>query len=307
MLLESTLEYIWHLTGHKTKSVPTERDYLRAIHHPVGFWLWAYSLQVELSNIYSSISVSSIWVDHTPQCWWGSVNGNWGKPSCELADILVVVWDNGQKKGGKALLVQAKRGKSPNRIPISNPSTKKELNLLGDAPQFLLSNQFSTGSSQTPQPMNPDLCCEFQLAPYSGARPEHCAFLQIRDAKSKIWATTKRASWQTIWPPNSHQESYSDVIKGILTNASGAIGKPFIFGNRNDDWDRLVTLLVKETARRAGGTAQGATQHSVCSRGEGFYLTTCEKGIDLPNIEYPESEKTDGGISTIFITVNDGE
>ncbi|CAM0554887.1 hypothetical protein EHLJMEHL_00475 [Vreelandella titanicae] len=305
MLLEPTLEYIWHLTGHETRSNPTERDYLRTIHHPVGFWLWAYSLQVELRHFFSSISVSSIWVDHTPQCWFGSVNGNWGKPSCELADVLVVVWDNRQKKGGKALLVQAKRGKSYNRIPISNPSIKKELALLGQAPKFLLSNQLSVGSGKLPQPMNSRLLCEFKLDPYSGARLKHCTFLQIRDAKSKRWQQTKNSSWQTMWPPNMHREAYSDVIKGILANGSGTIGKPFAFGNMHNDWDRLVTLLIKETVSKAGGTAQGKSQHSVWCLGKEPYMLNPKNGIDLPNIDYPEGDDLGGGISTMFITRGD--
>lgn len=306
MLLESTLDYLWHLTGQETSSVPTERDYLRSIHHPIGFWLWSYSMQVEMRHTHSSISISSIWVDHTPQCWYGNVGGNWAKPSCELADMLIIVWDSKLRNSGKALLVQAKRGKSYNRIPLSNPSTKKEINLLGKAPKFLLSNQLSASSGKCPQPMNSKLCCEFKLAPYSGVPLEHCTFLQIRDARSKRWPRKTAAYWQTMWPPNLHQKAYSDVIKEMLPHSGGSVGKRFVFGSMNNDWDRLVTMLVKETVNRVGGTAQGKSQHSVrTARGE-YLLFDDTGGVDLPSIDYPESDEPGGGISTIFITVNEG-
>ena len=66
MLLESTLEYIWHHTGIVAGSAPKERDYLRTIHHPSFLWLWSHSIRLELRQSHSSVTISSIWVDHTP-------------------------------------------------------------------------------------------------------------------------------------------------------------------------------------------------------------------------------------------------
>lgn len=303
MLLESALNFIWHFTGENAGSIPTERDYLRSLHHPIGLWFWSTCLQLELETTHPDISVTSIWVDHTPQCWFGKVNGAWGKPSCELADLLIVVWDNSRRETGKALLVQAKRGKSYNYIPISGSSTKKELKVLGQAPNFLLSNQQSVALGTSPKPINSSVCCEFRLASYRGSPLRHCTFLQIRDPRSSRWSTVPVSPWQTMWPPNRHRKSYSNVIKGMLSGARGSIGKSFQLGNMANDWDRLVTILVYETIHAAGGTAGGALQNTILGvRGRAEYCTDVELDWALPPTDYPAGEGPGGGIPAIFIS-----
>ena len=204
MILESGLEYIWHFTDCKVSGNPSERDFLRGIHHPPGLCVLKGSLDVELlRQMKPRVSITSVWVDHTPQCWFGSNSkGSWGKPSCELADLLVVVWDDKNQKNGRALLVQAKKGKSHNRISLSSRSTSNEFELLSHAPKFILSNQTSTISGVPPSPVSSTVLCEFQLHRYNGNRLRHCTFLQIRDANAKRWPQSKYLSWQTMWPPS---------------------------------------------------------------------------------------------------------
>lgn len=151
MSLSLALEVIWDLTLCNSGSNPSERDYLRTMHHPPGLCMWAYYLNRELANRgLKPVSISSVWVDHTPQCWYNQVKGILQKPSCELADLLIVAWDDWKKSKGRALLVQAKKGKNHSRIAISNASTRKELILLGGAPRFLLSRQTSVASGYGP-------------------------------------------------------------------------------------------------------------------------------------------------------------
>jgi hypothetical protein len=109
-----------------------------------------------------------------------------------------------------------------------------------------------------------------------------------------------------MWPPNLHQMAYSDVIKQMLPNSGGLTGKRFVFGNMNNDWDRLVTVLIKETVGRGGGTAKGKSQHSVRIAREDYFLFDDAGGVDLPRIDYPESDEPSGGISTMFITIDEG-
>lgn len=300
MPLESAFEHIWHIAPHFSGPFPTERDYLRAVHHPPGLYVWATSLNLELLILgYPAVSVASVWVDHTPQCWYTKKKGAWHKPSCELADLLLVTWDDHRRKAGRALLVQAKKGKSPNRISVSNKSTKKELQLLGRAPKFLLSSQKSVASGSSPNPLNPTVNCEFQLPSYGTSRLQHCTFLQIKDAKAKRWSAII-PSWQTMWPPNSHPETYSAAILGMITRPINAMGKHFILGNMSDDWDRLITVLINETLASSGGTARGKKQHTY------FYLSS--RNMDFPGRLYggfegeiPVSDDPQG-ISTVFIT-----
>ncbi|WP_349918656.1 hypothetical protein [Aeromonas veronii] len=300
MNLESTFEFIWHYALHFEGPFPVERDYLRVVHHPPGLWLWADSLNSDLCRLgHPCVSVTSIWVDHTPQCWYTQRNGAWLKPSCELADLLIVTWDDENRKAGRALLVQAKRGKSYNRISISNKSTKTELRLLGTAPKFLLSSQTSTTLGSSPSPLNPKINCEFKLPSYENSRLEHCTFLQIKDAKARRWPMTI-PSWQTIWPPASYSETYSEAILGMITRPINSLGKHFIFGNMSDDWDRLITLLINETLASSGGTARGKKQQISFSLNSND--TDCFRALNNSfEGEFPASDDPQG-ISTVFIT-----
>ena len=299
MPLGSAFEYIWAIAPHESAPKPSERDYLRSVHHPPGLFVWAYALNLELRNTgLSPVSISSVWVDHTPQCWYTQRNGAWGKPSCELADLLIVVWDDQNKKAGRALLVQAKRGKSRSRVAVSQASTKKELHLLGAAPKFLLSGQTSVVSGGSPKPLNPKVTCEFQLHHYKGSRLRHCTFLQIKDASAKRWPSNV-SSWQTMWPPSSHHETYSEAILGMVAGSANALGRPFINGNMSDDWDRLVTLLINETLATTRGTAKGPRQHTIFHLGSGNIGIGGTGGIQEG--EVPASDDPQG-ISTVFIT-----
>lgn len=305
MPLKSAFEHIWNIAPHYSGAFPSERDYLRAVHHPPGLYIWANSLNLELLSLgYPAVSVTSVWVDHTPQCWFGQKNGAWDKPSCELADLLIVTWEDHRRKAGKALLVQAKKGMSYNHIVVSNKSTKKELSLLGSAPKFLLSSQTSVASGCSPNPLVSKLNCEFQLPSYGGSRLQHCTFLQIKDAKAKRWPTTV-PSWQTMWPPSTHLEAYSEAILGMVTRDANAMGKHFILGNISNDWDRLITILINETLASSGGTSKGKTKHTY------IFLEARNLGL-LGSLngnfeeEIPVSDDPQG-ISTVFITLGSPE
>lgn len=299
MPLKSAFEHIWHITPHCTCRHPAERDYLRSAHHPPGLWIWAHSLNCELARFgLPRVSITSIWVDHTPQCWYGKANGKWRKPSCELADLLVVAWDDRRRRTGTALLVQSKKGRSISRISVSNASTKKELHLLGAAPRFLLSGQTSARTGYSPQPMNPNVNCEFQLDSYKGIRLQHCTFLQIKDQEAKRWPT-QSSSWQTLWPPSAHHEPYTEAIIGMVIKFPSALGKPFVKNSKRDEWDRLVSLLINETISGITGTAHGARQHTVYHYDIGNFS---HGGFNEIIENEPPSSNDPRGISTVFIT-----
>lgn len=299
MPVESALEHIWQIAPAYCGPRPTERDYLKALHHPPGLCVWWNALNVELSRQkLPAVSVTSIWVDHTPQCWFGSRSGQWWKPSCELADLLIVAWDNARRSSGRALLVQAKKGKSHSRVTRSNASTKKELQLLGRAPRFLLSGQTATPVGASPAPINPAVSCEFKLAGYTGTRLDHCTFLQIKDTLAKRWPI-EAAKWQTMWPPSNHRQSYSAAMLDMAAKSPGAMGKAFRTNNTKDEWDRLVNVLISETMAGIEGTAGGSRQNTIFHIGDG------DLGLGGYG-RYIESELVASndprGISTIFIT-----
>lgn len=214
-------------------------------------------------------------------------------------------WDNINKYAGTALLVQAKKGKSHNNIPISSPSTKKELNLLGNLPDFLLSNQTYIKSGSNPKPYSTNHHCEFSLSKSVGPYLDHCTFLQIKDARSKKWPDWE-PPWQTMWPPASNRDSYSETLINMVSGFSNAKGKRFQYGSFGNDWDGLITLLIDETLSLVGGTAKGIKQNTI----------TPLHGMNKNFINYVYHGSTAGdkqqtsnpprGISTIFFTpIND--
>ena len=238
-------------------------------------------------------------MDHTPQCWYGGLPNSRLKPSCELADLLFVIWDDSREISGRALLIQGKKGKTHSKILTSESSTKKEINLLSDAPDFLLSNQMSVIKGAHPNAFSALADCEFKLNQYSGARLDHCTFLQIRDAKARRWPQNLYSSWQTMWPPGAHAESLDSVLIEMVRKTSGALGKPFQRSLKGNDWDRLVTLLIDQTLRSAKGTAKGSLINHVNFQGVGGMVS----GGGIINNDFEDSEEP-GGISTILITPN---
>lgn len=306
--LELAFELVWEIAKYwfsKPMRRPTERDFLRALHIQCLLELWCYQLQLDLNlQGLSGVDVASVWVDHTPQCWFGRHGSSWSKPSCELADLLVVVWDGPSRRTGRALLVQAKRGKYHDRIPVSSGSSKKEFHLLSSAPRFFLSRQTSFGKNGILKPYSQTTKSEFQLEGFSGSILPHCTFLQIRDARALSWPALE-SSWQSMWPTNSFRTAFPEVIRQMAGSYSNSLGKRFKYGNVANEWDRLVTVLIDETLTATGGTARGALQSSVSS----YPAFTAESQL-LPIMDHSAnegngSEEHPRGIPCIFVTPNE--
>ncbi|MBE4160066.1 hypothetical protein HJ102_22505 [Vibrio parahaemolyticus] len=204
MNIHAVLHKIWGRCVN-TFGNPTERDFLRSLHDRNALTELEISLNDELRSLGSSpsVKVTSIWVDHTPQCWFYPipqhipVRKNKTQSSCELADLLIIVWDDLSKTSGIAWLLQGKRGKTFNRISNSG-STKIERYLLEGGPRFCLSTRTSLSQFSKFVPLGePSGYCLDYLT--KSNRYEYCDFLQIKDANAKRWPSNY-SPYQVVWP-----------------------------------------------------------------------------------------------------------
>jgi hypothetical protein len=261
-LTDYVLEALWgnavvSYAGH-------ERDFLREIH---GFWginRLAWAINSDLWPIGQLASLSSVWIDHTPQCWYGNRGGKFSKPSCELADLLIIVWGDASMQSGRALLVQGKMASAPDRLKMGSPSTKRELTLLEQSPQFMLSNQTSVQSTKEPSPyVHGDVPGSTFCLAHLGSDPKalkHCTFLQIKERSAGKHWPIGASSWQTHWPSAANTRAYSRCLTEMVSGAHGCLGEPFTRGSRSSDWERLVNLLIDTTVDMVRGTAKGPLQ-----------------------------------------------
>lgn len=263
----SALDTIWQ--NCVTKYVkPNEREFLRALHSTSSLTNIKNALNADLRSSGSSISVAitSVWVDHTPQCWflpiptYFQVNKSKEQTSCELADLLVVVWDGPTKQTGTAWLLQGKLGRTYNKI-AARGSTKIERHLLETGPAFLLSQQTGVGRSHTVNPLGSkhSYCLNYLTAK---KRYAYSDFLQIKHADSKRW-NTSISPFQVVWPLSGANSSFGCALFDMVANAKSGFGLKFKRNNMSDDWDALVNVLLDETiATSKTGTAKGALQNT---------------------------------------------
>lgn len=247
----------------------SERDFLREIHATWGLWRLAWALNNDLFWQGVSVSLTSVWIDHTPQCWFGvSASGGWQKPSCELADLLVVAWEDHRMQAGRAVLLQGKIARNPDHLVVGSASTKNELALLENSPLFLLSNQTSVRKGNQPSPYSSRGKSAFCLAEF-GSNPsqyQHCRFLQIRHPKARRWKEPL-SNWQAHWPASRDTQPYARSLSKMVLRSHDAFGADFRRNATASDWDALVNTLVDSTvgsARR--GTAKGPTHTQSLAR-----------------------------------------
>lgn len=240
-----------------------ERDFLRELHSVWGLRRLAWAINSDLFGLGKAVSLTSIWLDHTPQCWLErTASGIWEKPSCELADLLVVVWDDESMKGGRALLLQGKMANSPARLIAGGVSTRKERFLLEASPHFLLSNQTSVRKGFSPNPYSKHLKSIFCLDHFgtNASTYRHCRFLQIRKASATRWDSTA-SPWQAHWPSNAQTVPYARSLAEMVIQRASAAGEHFDRHSCTRDWDALINILIDSTVALCGhGTSKGPAQ-----------------------------------------------
>lgn len=293
-----------HGVLHKTwvncvveKGSPTERDFLRSLHSRETLTELELSLNDELlhSGNYPYVKVTSIWVDHTPQCWFYPVpqhipvRKNKTQSSCELADLLIVVWDDSSKSSGLAWLLQGKRGKTFNCISRSG-STKIERYLLENGPRFCLSFRTSLTSPSKFFPIGKvDGYCLDYLT--NNNQYDYCDFLQIKDATSKRWPSNF-SPYQVVWPLTGTSYSLGQIFINMIKQVNPNAGQHFSRNSKVDDWNELVNFLLDETYKSSRvGTAQGSLQN------HSYLLPQAKRGIihnNLPSGPVEESEMNYG-------------
>ena len=256
-IIYKIFEDIWTNVVYNGKA--HEREFLREIHGIHGLKKIATAVNSELILHNKFARFTSIWVDHTPQCYVQKKNG-WGKPSCELADLLIIVRNGHSKKVGKALLIQAKMANKPFVLVANNASTKNQLKLMSTKYSFLLSNNTNnpipyTGNENT---------SVFNLSNLIGNNYHH-QFLQIKKSSSskKNWPACV-SSWIILWPlKKNNADAYSTKLLDMCLHQN-TIGADFNFDNNGCDWSQLVKLLFETTVNSARhGTAKGSLQNTV--------------------------------------------
>jgi hypothetical protein len=237
--IDYVLEDIWedaNFNGVK------ELGFLRAIHNEEALTRLAIFLNLSLLKQNKIATLSSTWTDQTPQCYQINARGNPAKPSCELADLLVVVKDE-VLKTQTAILLQGKLAKKPNTLPLGK-STTKELKLMAK-PHFLLSNDL-----KKPVPIIKDDLSSSTFNLTNIKSNKHLLFLLIKEEETKSW-TRNIASWLTYYPNESCLSSaYSRALVSICKYGDNNFGLNFN-PNGASEWDRLIRVLLKNSSPTA--------------------------------------------------------
>jgi hypothetical protein len=157
--------------------------------------------------------------------------------TCELADLLVVV--DFQHKGAlarTASLIQAKMAAKAQRVTLTGPSSKRQLDLYQSWPPFLFVDAIY-GTNQYAL-MNP-------TGEQSGTFGVIDRHFKKQTTAPPIW-TQHRAS------PTPSIATSEPMLGTFIANmaAPGAYGRPAWPGGK-DDWSKVVDLLLSVTYRKA--------------------------------------------------------
>jgi len=218
----------------------TERDHLRALHDHANLLALAQELNRSVLPRGFSIKLSSLWVDWQPQSWkWISSRNSFDKPSVEIADLLVVVWDDALCLSGKALVLAAKMGDAPKQFALSGKSTKKEITFLESPYKFMLSNSMSG----TPRPLTgfTRSDCEFDFSASGGL--DHWRWMVIRKNNATAWLppVVRHTVKTSAAAATSH--SFSRMLLSTILQPGGS----FHSLCNCSEWCRLVNLLLGHT------------------------------------------------------------
>lgn len=222
----------------------TERDHLRALHDHANLVALAHELNRNALPLGFALKLSSLWVDWQPQSWkWISARNCFDKPSVEIADLLVVVWDDALCLNGKALVLTAKMGDAPKQFALSGKSTRKEITFLESPYKFMLSNNLSG----TPRPL-PGFThnqCEFDFSSSGGL--DHWRWMIIRKNNAAAW--TPAVVRHTVKTSASAATSYS-FSSMLLSTLLQPCGR-FHSNCGCSEWCRLINLLLGHTGNIA--------------------------------------------------------
>jgi hypothetical protein len=281
------LEDIWtQIDTGPTKR--DERDFLRALHDRGNLQKIASEV-LRNGIVRRKHTLTSIWVDAHPYAWSGGASPLWDSPKCELADLLVIIWDTHLKSEGRAIFVQGKMAKYPQHIE-SGKSTNIQRVFMETAPPFALST-----SSEHLTPLTNNLATsEFHLhnlANRAGFLFQQFSYLQIRSSKRARRWPNGVAPFIALWPSTeSKGVSYAEFL-AHLANCDCA-GTNFSIAKRATDWDNLIYELIRHTLGRFAGHAQGPN----------ISTAYADMGNDVGNVGYLPLLETE----TLDFPVDDG-
>lgn len=224
----------------KNTRQPHELDYLRGFHDPVTL----AAIKARIAAVTGcSVNVTSVWLDKTAYVYPMSQHVS-SKTRRELADLAVVLRD--RSSGWPTLrtmwLLQAKKGNNPASSLPPNPSTKKEIELFEQSPQFELE---SWSKPKTKRFF--DLEPEFG-SPQNSANFRHWSFLMFRETPNvPLGGGPSPAQWR--WSgsdPNPLIGSFMEGITQMLLHPRNPDHKgEWLFRRRRTGWAALYYALMR--------------------------------------------------------------
>lgn len=247
-LAEYLLSVIWNngiANGKKT-----ELQLLHEIHRQENLQRLGAAINLATLKHKKIATLTSVWVDKSPLCWVNKRKNKWVRPTNELADLLIVTWNNRNKKQGKALLLQAKLSTEPIKINRNQENTARELYLMEKSPEFLLSKKNERISIPSPYINNSEVDSTFNLKTVFKTNVDsyrHFRILNIKNNKKNNW-DEKINPWMTFWPKdqNSSANLSRTIIDMVLSK--DVVGENFEYNTESaNHWDRLISNLIKST------------------------------------------------------------
>lgn len=224
-----------------------ERWFLQKLHRPAELTELADEIAQHLRRRRKSgsIKLQSVWVDGLPQAV-GYAKGE--KCKCELADLLYVVQTiNGSISIERAVLLQGKMAKVPNRLP-GGSSTREERTLL-ESHEWERHFELYRAYKATQETHIGD----FKLG---GAKDvgfrQFARYLMIYKwgSNPSFWSSLLRSPYGTGWPEDRESRFLNPITIADLAECavSMAIGEDDAPGQTvgtasQPDWDRLIWQL----------------------------------------------------------------
>lgn len=273
----------------KNTRQPHELDYLRGFHDPVTL----AAIKARIAAVTGSyVNVTSLWLDKTAYVYPKSQHIS-SKTRRELADLAVVLRDcsSGWPTLRTMWLLQAKKGDNPASSLPSNPSTKKEIELFEQSPQFELESW-----SKPKTKLFFDLEPEFG-SPQNSANFRHWSFLMFRETPNvPTSGGSSPAQWR--WSGSDQNPLIGSFMEGItqmLLHPRNPDHKgEWLFTRSSTGWTALYHALMRHMPshhflRHAGGpmriTSFSSSQSRFSSFGQ-FVLNNPYLRQILPNSKH---------------------
>lgn len=162
--------------------------------------------------------------------------------SVEIADLVVVIWDDDGCREGTAIVLSGMMGMSQSEFSLTGPSTKKEISFLESPYRFMLSNNLS--GTPKPLPGFTKAECEFDL---SGKGLDSWRWLLIKKPSCTRWKhhTIRHTVKKSSSALRSH--SLAALLYGAIVNPPPFGQGQFILGCGCSEWCKLINLLLGHT------------------------------------------------------------